>query len=150
MHRLLIVSNRLPITIEKRKGNLRFRQSAGGLATGLGSFYKSFDSLWIGWCGIPSDEVDMDEKRDVEAKLISDYKSHFKLDGTPIGGSHSTGLVSMNATASLAATHERAKLFVEELWNTPIPSGQYRYFDGMLYLLGMLNCSGQFRIWSPQ
>lgn len=76
MSRLLIVSNRLPITIEKRKGNLRFRHSAGGLATGLGSFYKSFDSLWIGWCGIPSDEVDMDEKRDVEAKLISDYKSH--------------------------------------------------------------------------
>ncbi len=76
MHRLLIVSNRLPITIEKRRGNLRFRHSAGGLATGLGSFYKSYDSLWIGWCGIPSDEMDMEEKRDVEAKLISDYKSH--------------------------------------------------------------------------
>jgi oligosaccharide reducing-end xylanase len=85
-----------------------------------------------------------------EAQGISDYKSHFKLDGTPIGGSHSSGLVAMNATASLSATHERAKLFVEELWNTPVPSGQYRYFDGMLYLLGMLNCSGQFRVWSPQ
>jgi oligosaccharide reducing-end xylanase len=85
-----------------------------------------------------------------EAQGISDYKSHFKLDGTPTGGQHSTGLVAMNAAASLAATHERAKLFVEELWNTPVPSGQYRYFDGMLYLLGMLNCSGQFRIWSLQ
>jgi len=75
MSRLLIVSNRLPITIEKRKGNLLFRRSAGGLATGLGSFYKSCDSLWVGWCGIPSDEVDIEEKRDVETKLISDYKS---------------------------------------------------------------------------
>jgi oligosaccharide reducing-end xylanase len=85
-----------------------------------------------------------------ESQGISDYRSHFKLDGTPIGGAHTTGLVAMNATASLAATHGRAKQFVEALWNTSIPSGQYRYFDGMLYLLGMLNCSGQFRIWPPQ
>jgi oligosaccharide reducing-end xylanase len=85
-----------------------------------------------------------------ESQGMSDYKSHFKLDGTPTGGVHSTGLVAMNATASLAATHERSKHFVEALWNTPIPSGQYRYFDGMLYMLGMLHCSGQFRIWSPQ
>jgi trehalose 6-phosphate synthase/phosphatase len=75
MSRLLIVSNRLPITIEKRKGNLRFHHSAGGLATGLGSFYKSYDSLWIGWCGIPSDEVDMEEKKDVVEKLITDFKN---------------------------------------------------------------------------
>ena len=81
---------------------------------------------------------------------MPDYRSHFKLDGTLVGGAHSTGLVAMNATASLAATHQRAKQFVEALWNTPIPSGQYRYFDGMLYLLGMLNCGGQFRIWLPE
>ena len=85
-----------------------------------------------------------------ESQGMSDYKSHFKLDGIPTGGSQSTGLVAMNATASLAATHKRSKQFVEAIWNTPIPSGQYRYFDGMLYLLGMLNCSGQFRVWSPQ
>jgi oligosaccharide reducing-end xylanase len=85
-----------------------------------------------------------------ESQGVSDYKSHFKLDGTPVGGAHSTGLVAMNATASLAATHQRAKQFVEALWNTPIPSGQYRYYDGMLYMLGMLNCGGQFCIWPPQ
>jgi oligosaccharide reducing-end xylanase len=85
-----------------------------------------------------------------ESQGVSDYKSHFKLDGTQTGGAHSTGLVAMNATASLAATHERAKQFVEALWNTPIPSGQYRYYDGMLYMLGMLHCGSQFRIWSPQ
>ena len=44
----------------------------------------------------------------------------------------------------------RTEQFVEALWNAPIPSGRYRYFDGMLYMLGMLHCSGQFRIWPPQ
>jgi len=73
MHRLLIVSNRLPITIEKRKGSLHFRHSVGGLATGLGPFYKSYDSTWIGWCGISSDKVDGKEKRDVETSLMTDF-----------------------------------------------------------------------------
>ena len=81
---------------------------------------------------------------------MSDYHSHFALDGTNGSGDHSTGLVAMNATASLAATHKRARQFVKALWNTPIPSGRYRYYDGMLYMLGMLHCGGQFRIWSPQ
>ncbi|MFC1792515.1 glycosyl hydrolase family 8 [Planctomycetota bacterium] len=85
-----------------------------------------------------------------ESQGMSDYKSHYKLDGTPTGGAHSTGLVAMNAVASLAATHERSKQFIEAIWNTLIPSGQYRYFDGMLYMLGMLHCGGQFRIWPPQ
>ncbi len=85
-----------------------------------------------------------------ESKGISDYGNQFTLDGKQLADDHSTGLVAMNAAASLAATHERAKKFVEELWNTPVPSGHYRYYDGMLYLLGMLHCSGQYRIWTPQ
>jgi oligosaccharide reducing-end xylanase len=81
---------------------------------------------------------------------MSDYGSRFTLEGSQLGGKHSAGLVAMNAVAGLAATHPRAKYFVEELWNTPVPTGQYRYYDGMLYLLGMLHCSGEFRIWPPQ
>ncbi len=85
-----------------------------------------------------------------ESQGISDYKSSFTLDGQPIGSDHSPGLVAMNATAGLAATHERAKKFIEDFWNTQIPAGRYRYYDGTLYLLGMLNCAGQYRIWTPE
>ncbi|MBV9675899.1 MAG: hypothetical protein JO185_06165 [Acidobacteriaceae bacterium] len=58
--------------------------------------------------------------------------------------------MATNATASLAATDGRAEAFVTALWSAPIPSGQQRYYDGMLYLLNFLHCSGQFRIWTPQ
>ncbi len=75
MQRLILVSNRLPITIEKRKGNIQFRQSIGGVATGLSSFYKSYDSIWIGWTGIPSENLHHNEKEKVEKKLINEYKS---------------------------------------------------------------------------
>jgi oligosaccharide reducing-end xylanase len=63
---------------------------------------------------------------------------------------HATGLVTTNAVASLAATdHVRARQFVDALWEADIPSGQARYYDGMLYLFSLLHLSGEFRIWSP-
>jgi oligosaccharide reducing-end xylanase len=85
-----------------------------------------------------------------ESRGISTYGNRFALDGTPLGEDHSAGLVAMNAVAGLAATNPRARQFVEALWNTLVPSGKYRYYDGTLYLMGMLHCSGRFRIWSPQ
>jgi len=85
-----------------------------------------------------------------ESKDIATYASRFTLDGKTLGGDHSTGLIAMNATASLAADHPRAKQFVTALWNTPVPTGQYRYYDGMLYLLALLHCGGEFRVWPPK
>jgi oligosaccharide reducing-end xylanase len=55
----------------------------------------------------------------------------------------------MNAVAALAATSGLRKAFVEELWRTPIPSGFYRYYDGMLYMLALLQVGGEFRIYDP-
>ena len=76
MNRLLIVSNRLPVTIQKKKDQLYFKQSVGGLATGLGSFYKSFNSKWVGWCGITSEKISLEEKKNIEAKLEKEFSSY--------------------------------------------------------------------------
>jgi oligosaccharide reducing-end xylanase len=84
-----------------------------------------------------------------ERQGVSSCGSRFTPEGKPLSNDHSPGLVAMNAVASLAATQPRARKFLEELWNTPVPSGQYRYYNGMLYLLALLHCSGEFRIWAP-
>jgi trehalose 6-phosphate synthase/phosphatase len=76
MNRLLIVSNRLPVTIQKKKNALSFSQSLGGLATGLGSFYKTYNSKWIGWGGIPSERIDVEEKKTIETKLEKEFASY--------------------------------------------------------------------------
>jgi trehalose 6-phosphate synthase/phosphatase len=68
MSRLLLVSNRLPVSIEKGKRGLRFETSVGGLATGLSTFHKSHNSSWIGWPGIDLDTVG-DKVNDVMARL---------------------------------------------------------------------------------
>ncbi|KAF1704990.1 glycosyl hydrolase family 8 [Pseudoxanthomonas kaohsiungensis] len=85
-----------------------------------------------------------------EAQGMADYQSLYTLDGKPLGGGQTTGLVATNAVASLAADHPRRLAFVRALWEQPVPSGQHRYYDGMLYLMALLHCSGDFRAWLPE
>ena len=69
MNRLLIVSNRLPVSVTKRAGNLSFQPSVGGLATGLASFRESHQSQWIGWPGIAKDKISEHQKQEISNKL---------------------------------------------------------------------------------
>jgi len=80
---------------------------------------------------------------------MDSYPNQYSLDGKPLSGDHSTGLVSMAAIAALAADPAQGKPFVQALWDAKIPSGQWRYYDGMLYLMGLLHVSGEFQIYSP-
>ena len=60
---------------------------------------------------------------DPHTGLMPDYAN---FDGTP------------------ATTPEIGKPFVQALWDATIPSGTWRYYDGMLYMLGLLHVSGKF------
>ncbi|MCK4796139.1 MAG: bifunctional alpha,alpha-trehalose-phosphate synthase (UDP-forming)/trehalose-phosphatase [Spirochaetes bacterium] len=75
MDKVIFVSNRLPITIEKKEGQIIFKQSIGGLATGLNSIHKEKESLWVGWCGIADDDFKNKEKLFIEEKLKNEYNS---------------------------------------------------------------------------
>lgn len=78
----------------------------------------------------------------------TNYGCVFTLDGKQLEERHAQGLVAVNAVASLASTDSaRARRFVEELWNTPTPDGLERYYEGLLYMMALLHCSGEFRIW---
>jgi len=69
MDRLLIVSNRLPITVSKRANTLNFRPSVGGLATGLSSFRESERCRWIGWPGIATEKISKEQKDQIVHEL---------------------------------------------------------------------------------
>jgi oligosaccharide reducing-end xylanase len=75
------------------------------------------------------------------------YGSLYTLDGSSLNSDHNPGLVAMNAAGCLASTFDKRREFVEEFWNLPVPSGTYRYYDGVLYMLGLLQVSGHFRIY---
>ncbi len=78
-------------------------------------------------------------------KQGDNYVNQFELDGKPLSSDHSIGLIAMNAIVALAADNGLAPKFVQALWDAPIPSGQWRYYDGMLYLMALLHVSGKFK-----
>jgi trehalose 6-phosphate synthase/phosphatase len=55
--RLIIVSNRLPVTVRIEHGEPAVHMSVGGLATGLRAPHERSDGLWIGW---PGDLAELD------------------------------------------------------------------------------------------
>ncbi len=72
MKKLHIISNRLPISIEKENDNITLKPSIGGLATGMNSVYKDFDGKWIGWPGIPSDDLSDKELKKIDKELLKE------------------------------------------------------------------------------
>jgi trehalose 6-phosphate synthase/phosphatase len=78
--RLLIVSNRLPITMVVEDGNLKFKESSGGLVTGLSAYLDSLKNaafttteyVWVGWPGVM---IDQKAQEKVKLELLSRFKS---------------------------------------------------------------------------
>jgi len=78
MSRLIVVSNRLPVTVSQVDGRLDFASSSGGLASGMAAYLErqaqqsgsSTESLWIGWPGNELPEAVHDE---VRHKLRDEY-----------------------------------------------------------------------------
>jgi oligosaccharide reducing-end xylanase len=104
------------------------------------------------WWGKDARERELSDRLQAffASKGVDKYGCMYTLDGNPLNSWHAPGLVAENAVASLAATQPRAKEFVEALWKTPTPTGLDRYYEGLLYLMGLLHCSGEFRIWMPR
>ena len=79
---------------------------------------------------------------------VESYGNQWTLDGSKeYSSDHSPGLVAMNATAGLAASTQKAWAFVEDFWNISPTTEKYRYYDGCLYMMGLLHCSGNFRVY---
>lgn len=114
---------------------------------------------WSWWHKAPGEQQLSDRiQKFFATQGIGKYGPVYTLDGKDMGTTprlthedHPAGLAGTNAVAGLAATDRaRAKQFTEALWNTPIPSGQNRYYDGMLYLMSLMHLSGEFRIIGPK
>lgn len=82
MSKTIIVSNRLPIKIQRGDDGFDYIPSEGGLATGLGSIYKQGSNIWLGWPGIAITKSD--EKKEVEERLKEHSMSPVFLTETEI------------------------------------------------------------------
>jgi len=66
--KLIIVSNRLPVKVQLKDEELKYQNSEGGLATGLGSIYQEGNNVWVGW---PGATIENERIRDI---VIRDFE----------------------------------------------------------------------------
>ncbi len=79
MARLLIVSNRLPVTVRRAEdGAVSVEHSTGGLATGMKGPHERLGGLWIGWPG-DLDGLSDDARHEVDRQL-----AQLRLVGVPL------------------------------------------------------------------
>ncbi|KAG2226359.1 hypothetical protein INT45_000527 [Circinella minor] len=69
--RLLVVSNRLPVTVNKdpTTNEYDFKMSSGGLVAALSGLKKMMSFTWIGW---PGQDIPLDDRKDVEERLLKE------------------------------------------------------------------------------
>ena len=73
----------------------------------------------------------------------------YEIDGTVIDKKalHPVAVTATNATASLAADGEYIKICVQKFWETPLRTGDRRYYDNFLYMFALLALSGNYKIY---
>ena len=61
----------------------------------------------------------------------------------------SAGQNAMNGTAAMITASSEAAEFTKRLWKQPVPTGKWRYYDGLLYMFAVLQMSGEYKIYGP-
>jgi oligosaccharide reducing-end xylanase len=115
--------------------------------------FRTLSNVAVDYAWFAADPWQVEQSNRVLKFLASQgmdtYVNQYAIDGTPLTTERSTGLSAMAASAALAADREVGEPFVQALWDTRIPTGKWRYYDGLLYMLAMLQVSGNFRIYTP-
>ncbi len=75
------MSNRLPVTVTEKRGELRFTESVGGLSKGLSAYldylknsqFIQSEYIWIGWPGISAND---EKKKKIISKGLSRFNAY--------------------------------------------------------------------------
>ncbi|WP_169720133.1 glycosyl hydrolase family 8 [Aliagarivorans taiwanensis] len=102
--------------------------------------------------------ADEGQKQLVEKQLRfynEEYKKHgqnfqvHSMEGVPQVEWSSHGQLAMNATGALVIDNQDAHDYVKRLWKQDLPTGKWRYYDGLLQMFALLHLSGEYQIYAP-
>jgi len=87
--RLIVVSNRLPITISKdASGQYHFKMSSGGLVSALSGCKKFMSFTWIGWPGV---NIPLKDRAYVDKRLAEEFSCQAVYLDDDIADKHYNG-----------------------------------------------------------
>jgi oligosaccharide reducing-end xylanase len=70
----------------------------------------------------------------------------YTLDGMVVLADPEKALLLVNGIAAAAADTNARVEFIRYVWETPLSTGEYRYYQGLLHLYGLLVLSGRMQI----
>ncbi|WHX49620.1 glycosyl hydrolase family 8 [Paenibacillus woosongensis] len=114
--------------------------------------YRVAANIALDWLWFRQDPWQVEQSNRIQAFFrdieVSDYR-RYTIDGKPFDepALHPIGLLATNAAASLAADGPDAEHFVRLFWDTPLRTGDRRYYDNCLYFFSLLALSGNYRIY---
>ena len=127
--------------------------------TPYSTVYYSYDAhrtpMYVGmdWAWFKADpwEVSQTKRNLAFFRSQGAYVDNYNLDGTAPSGKTTYGAggsqIGSNAAAVLASDTSADWKFVDNLWNSDCPTGNYRYYAGLVRMLGLLHVSGNFKAW---
>ncbi|MBN2193044.1 MAG: hypothetical protein JW751_09530 [Polyangiaceae bacterium] len=107
-------------------------------------FNLALDIAWFGG------NDDTQEVVDDLVVFFSEYAEEvpfdeYKRNGEELSETRSIALAAANAAAASGATPSAGRdTLIRAVWELPVPTGQNRYYDGLLYLLALGALSGTF------
>jgi trehalose 6-phosphate synthase/phosphatase len=152
VRRLIIASNRLPVSVREEHGLLSLSRSNGGLATALASLFDQDSSLWVGWTGYRCQLSLSDIESlglppyvapvNLTKKEISGYYDHFS-NGILWPLAHGLPMTSVFSDDLWQDVQSVTKRFAEAIESVVRPSDIIWVHDYHLMLLpGMLRSRG--------
>ncbi|PSK46234.1 alpha,alpha-trehalose-phosphate synthase [Elsinoe australis] len=112
--RLVLVSNRLPVTITKdpETGEYTFTKSSGGLVSGLQGLLKTKKFAWYGWAGL---EVPEDQIQPLSDRLREEHAAYPVWISNELSDKHYNGF-SNEVLWPLFHYHPGESTFDESIW----------------------------------
>lgn len=109
----------------------------------------ALDYAWFGaddWAVIEAERL---QRFFCETLAEENRDGIYAIDGTVLDGKalHPVAMIATNAQASLITEGENATACLKKFWETPLRTGDRRYYDNCLYFFAFLALSGNYRIY---
>ena len=78
---------------------------------------------------------------------LETYGKAYALDGTVLDATRETALIAANGALAAVATRTERTGFIQAVWDMETPTGQARYYAGMVDLVSLLVLGGRFQVY---
>jgi trehalose 6-phosphate synthase len=94
--RLIVVSNRLPMTLRKSEKGWTTERSSGGLASAMNPLLRKDEGDWIGWAGINSED-----EPELRRSILQEWADKDRCFAVDLPGQVATGFYEGYANQAL-------------------------------------------------